>query len=100
MGKPGDRHRSWRPEANFAVRAGTALVTPWVYQGTSLRCSLPEFAAGDVQSARNRDEEFVDEAKSAGFGSARPGRTCAAGIGGNEQEFLSSGEVETNERIC
>src|SRR5258705_13887590 len=95
MGKPGDRHRSWFPEADPSVRVRAGLVPSWVHQGASLRRGLPESAAGDVQPAGNGDEEFLNEAESAGVRSARSGRTCAAGIGGDEQGFLSGDEIET-----
>jgi hypothetical protein len=65
-----------------------------VHQGSSLCGGVPESATDDGQPAGNSDEEFGDETKSAGAGSARAWWPCAFGIGGDEQEFRVRRDVE------
>jgi hypothetical protein len=89
MGKSRDRHRSWLPEANSAFCVRTGPLSSWIYQGTSLRSRLPESAAIDVQPSGNSDEEFLDEAESAGIRGSGPWRSRTVGPGSDEQGFLS-----------
>src|SRR5579883_153725 len=93
MGKSGNRYCSWLSKADLAVCVGAGPRASWLYQGTPLRCSIPKSATGDVQSARNSDEEFADKAESTGTGSTRAWWPCPLGVSGDEQEFVSM--VET-----
>src|ERR1700680_1702505 len=89
MGKSGDRHCSWKSQADSALCFGAGTVASWIHQGASLRGGISESAASHVQPAGNSAQELDGETESASHRCACDWRPCHLGVSWNEQEFLS-----------